>query len=76
VGRPVTMPENERNIEIGVAMARLGMNSRLLSEATGIAESSLSLIINGKRNPKTETRAIIAAALGCDVNEIFQRGNE
>ena len=42
-----------------------------LAQITGIAQPTLSRIINGKKEVYLETAFIIAKALGCSIEEVF-----
>lgn len=49
-----------------------GLSLRDLSQKTGIAFSTLSLIENGKTSPRPKTAKAIADALEVDFDEIFK----
>lgn len=51
---------------------RLGFTLEQLSSASGLPISTLSLIENGKREPKLSGLGSIAGALGIDVGELLQ----
>jgi transcriptional regulator with XRE-family HTH domain len=63
------MPEKNRRLL--VAMARKGWNSRRLAAEAGMAESSISNILNQQIRPTQATKQRIAAALDSSVPSIF-----
>ena len=61
-----------KNIQdLRVLIAEKGMNIKSLSDRTGISQSYLSLIVNGKRTPSPVTAKKISEELKKEVNEIF-----
>lgn len=52
-------------------MLRQGVSETQLVEATGLAQSYVNRIKNGRHNPGFPTRAKFAAALGAPAAEIF-----
>ena len=61
----------ERNTCLLVAMARKGWTSRQLADATGLAESTISLTLNNNTKPRYASRLRIAGALNVLVHELF-----
>ena len=50
-----------------------GMTQKALAEAADISQPFLFDLENGNRNAKPETLARIAAALGCTIDELYER---
>jgi len=59
------------NIDLKIARIKREKSQHLLSYETGIAQSVLSLLEQGLRQPKKEETKKIARALNVDVAEIF-----
>ncbi len=53
-----------------------GITSKDLAEKLSITENALSLIVNGKRQPRFELLLKIAKELDVDVRELFQPTKE
>ena len=49
------------------------MTQKALAEAADISQPFLYDLENGNRNAKPETLARIAAALGCTIDELYER---
>ena len=49
------------------------MTQKALAEAAGISQPFLFDLENGNRNAKPETLARIAAALGCTIDDLYER---
>lgn len=64
----------KKNLALATALLRAGVTSRSLSKKSGISETSLSLILNSRRNPKPETRKRIAAALQLSAASLWPEG--
>lgn len=47
-----------------------GITQRQLAEMSGVAQPSISLIVNGKRSPNWETACQIADALGVSLDDL------
>lgn len=47
-----------------------GMTQGALAEAAGLTQAAIAQIESGSREPKVSTAAKIAAALGCDIDDI------
>jgi len=62
----------ERNRRLLVAMAEMGCSSRKLAAETGMAESSISNILNYQIQPRPETQLRIAEALDTTVAQLFE----
>lgn len=60
----------EFGIRLRSIMDRKGITQIMLSESTGIHQARLSHYINGKHIPTLYTADMIAAALGCSVEEL------
>ena len=54
-----------------IAIAKSGLTQRSLAELSGVAETIISLISNGKWNPDSIQKARIADALNKSVNDLF-----
>ena len=68
---PSTLRDNRRR-PLAIAIYDDGRQQRDIAEAAGIAGPTLSGIVSGRiRDPKPETRAAIARALGRDVDDLF-----
>ena len=50
-----------------------GMTQKALAEAAGVSQPFIHDLENGNRNAKPETLACIAAALGCTIDELYER---
>lgn len=50
-----------------------GLTQKALAEAAGVSAPFLYDLENGNRNAKPETWARIAAALGCTIDELYER---
>ena len=50
-----------------------GLTQKALAEAAGVSAPFLFDLENGNRNAKPETLARIAAALGCTIDELYER---
>lgn len=51
-----------------LALAKLGMTQKDLSRLSGISEISISAIVNGKTDPRPETRQKIEQVLKSEIN--------
>lgn len=50
-----------------------GLTQKALAEAAGVSAPFMYDLENGNRNAKPETLARIAAALGCTIDELYER---
>ena len=50
-----------------------GLTQKALAEAAGVSAPFLYDLENGNRNAKPETWARIAAALGCTIDDLYER---
>lgn len=48
-----------------------GFSYRQLAKETGISQTTISLIVNGERNPSPELAVKICKAIDCQFNDIF-----
>jgi len=53
------------------AMRNRGIMQRFIANKTGLHESIISLVINGKRKPNERYKRLITKAMGCDIKELF-----
>lgn len=69
----VARPEVERVRPSPLALRRLalGLKQTDLCLLTGMAQSTIARIENGRRRPRASTRKRLALALGCSVDDIF-----
>lgn len=63
-------------IKIREHRKRCGLTAKQLAEAVGVAESTMSLYENGKREPDFDTLLRIAATLGASVDALLGGGSE
>lgn len=63
-------------IEIKKAMVAVGMTQIELAKTAGIAESTVSRVLSGKRKPNNRTMSKICAALGMGYLDICDPGTE
>ena len=62
----------EKNSKLKLAIFEQDISQAELAQKTGIAESVLSMAINGRYNLKPEQKENIAETIGRDVSEIFE----
>lgn len=53
-----------------------GLTQKNLAERVCISRANLTNIENGRRTPSMKTARKIAAALGCTIDELFERETE
>lgn len=51
----------------------MGVTQKALADAANVSQPFLHDLENGNRNAKPETWARIAAALGCTIDELYER---
>ena len=71
--RTVLLKNKESLIE---KIVHSGFSYRQLAKETGISQTTISLIINGERNPSPENAVKICNALNCQFNDIFFVNND
>ena len=67
------MRQRIRNVQLVAAMAAQGVRQRDLATRAGITETTLSLIVNQRTDPKPTTAAAIAKALGTTPGKLFDQ---
>jgi len=67
-------PPGSKNIQLIGAMDRAGLNQKTLADRTGLNRSTINKLVVGRRKPFPTTAALLAAALGVTVEEIFIHG--
>lgn len=63
-------------LRIKEALKERKMTVVSLAASVGIAQPSMSNIVNGKTMPSLETLEKIAEAIGCPVTELFEHPNK
>ena len=66
----------KRNRKLEDRMGELRVTGALLSYSTGIQESKISKIKMGRTKASKEEKVLIAETLECEVEEIFNNGEE
>jgi len=67
----MTRSPRVRNAALAAVMAQRGSNNLSLSKAAGTSCQCISAALNQRVEPKDETKAKIARALGVKVSDIF-----
>lgn len=65
----------ERTVRPALREVRLSrrLSQQRLADLTRLDRSTLSRIENGRQRPHPSTRRLLAAALGCDVDALFEQ---
>lgn len=63
-----------KHLDIKRALAEHGMTQVLLGEKMGVLPQSLTSVIKG--NPTVEKLMAVAAAIGCDITDLFYSSEE
>lgn len=59
---------------LNIAMAQKGISQKELAKISGVAESTISLIMSGKRSPNISTLGKLAAALDISYPQLINLG--